>query len=36
MRAALYVCMVAIIGLGIFQRPLVESAAKAAKIFQLN
>jgi len=36
MRAALYVCMVAIIGLGIFQRPLVESAVKAAKIFQLN
>jgi NADH-quinone oxidoreductase subunit N len=36
MRAALYVCMVAMIGLGIFQRPLVEAAAKAAKIFQLN
>ena len=36
MRAALYFCMVAIIGLGIFQRPLVEAAVKAATVFQLK
>ena len=35
-RAGLYFCLVAIIGLGIFQRPLVEVAVKAAKVFQLN
>jgi NADH-quinone oxidoreductase subunit N len=36
MRAALYVCMVAIIGLGIFQRPLVEAAIQAANVFGLR
>ena len=36
MRAALYFCMAAIIGLGIFQRPLVEAAVKAATVFKLN
>jgi NADH-quinone oxidoreductase subunit N len=36
LRAALYVCMAAMIGLGIFQRPLVEAAVNAAKIFGLH
>ena len=36
MRAALYFCMAAIIGLGIFQRPLVDAAVKAATVFQLK
>jgi NADH-quinone oxidoreductase subunit N len=36
MRAALYVCMVAMIGLGIFQRPLVDAAIKAANVFGLR
>jgi NADH-quinone oxidoreductase subunit N len=35
MRAALYICMAAIIGLGIFQRPLVEAAIQAANVFGL-
>ena len=35
-RVALWVCLVAIIGLGIFQRPLVEAAVKAATVFQLK
>ena len=35
-RMGLYFCLTAIIGLGIFQRPLVEVAVKAAKVFQLN
>jgi len=29
---ALYVCMAGMIGLGIFQRPLVDAAVKAAGI----
>ncbi|HUJ08519.1 MAG TPA: NADH-quinone oxidoreductase subunit N [Verrucomicrobiae bacterium] len=36
MRAALYVCMAAMIGLGIYQRPLVEAAIKAANVFGLR
>jgi NADH-quinone oxidoreductase subunit N len=36
MRAALYVCMTAMIGLGIYQRPLVEAAIKAANVFGLR
>ncbi len=36
MRAALYVCMAAMIGLGIYQRPLVEASIKAANVFQLR
>jgi NADH-quinone oxidoreductase subunit N len=32
MRVALYVCMAGMIGLGIFQRPLVDAAVKAAGI----
>jgi NADH-quinone oxidoreductase subunit N len=36
MRAALYVCMLAMIGLGIFQRPLVDAAIKAANVFGLR
>ena len=36
LRAALYVCMVAMIGLGIFQRPLVDAAIQAAKVFPLR
>ena len=36
MRAALYVCMIAMIGLGIFQRPLVDAAIKAANVFSLR
>ena len=36
LRAALYVCMAAMIGLGIFQRPLVEAAIQAAKVFPLR
>jgi NADH-quinone oxidoreductase subunit N len=36
MRAALYVCMIAMIGLGIFQRPLVDAAIKAANVFTLR
>jgi NADH-quinone oxidoreductase subunit N len=35
-RLALYVCMAAMIGLGIFQRPLVEAAIKAANVFGLR
>jgi len=35
-RVALWACLVAIIGLGIFQRPLVEAAVKAATVFQLK
>ena len=33
LRVALWVCLAAIIGLGIFQRPLVEAAVTAAKVF---
>ena len=36
MRLALYSCMAAMIGLGIFQRPLVNAAIKAAKIFAVR
>ena len=36
LRIALYVCMAAIIGLGIFQRPLVEAAIHAANVFALR
>jgi NADH-quinone oxidoreductase subunit N len=36
MRAALYICMAAVIGLGIFQRPLVAVSLEAVKMFQLN
>ncbi len=36
LRAALYVCMAAMIGLGIFQRPLVDAAIKAANVFSLR
>lgn len=36
MRLALYACMAAIIGLGIFQRPLVEASIEAAKVFSLR
>ena len=32
-RVALWACLAAIIGLGIFQRPLVEAAVTAAKVF---
>jgi NADH-quinone oxidoreductase subunit N len=34
-RAGLYVCMMVMIGLGIYQRPLVEAATLAAKVFGL-
>ena len=33
MRIALYTCLAAMIGLGMFQRPLVEAAMRAAKVF---
>ena len=36
MRLALTVCMGAMIGLGIFQRPLVDAAIKAANVFVLR
>ncbi|MEI6084083.1 MAG: NADH-quinone oxidoreductase subunit N [Verrucomicrobiota bacterium] len=36
MRAALYVCMIAMLGLGIYQRPLVEAATLAAGVFGLR
>jgi len=36
LRAALYVCMAAMIGFGIFQRPLVDAAIQAAKVFGLR
>ena len=36
LRGALYVCMAAMIGLGIFQRPLVDAAIKAANVFGLR
>jgi NADH-quinone oxidoreductase subunit N len=35
-RVALYVCMAAMIGLGIFQRPLMALAENAVKIFALQ
>jgi NADH-quinone oxidoreductase subunit N len=35
-RAGLYVCMIAMIGLGIYQRPLVEAATLAAGVFGLR
>ncbi|HVM62324.1 MAG TPA: NADH-quinone oxidoreductase subunit N [Verrucomicrobiae bacterium] len=36
MRFGLYVCMAAMIGIGIFQRPLVHASIVAAKIFPLH
>jgi len=36
MRWALYVCMVAMIGLGIYQLPLVNASIMAAKVFVLH
>ena len=36
MRFGLYVCMAAMIGLGIFQRPLVHASIMAAKVFSLH
>jgi len=36
MQFGLYVCMAAMIGLGIFQRPLVHASIMAAKIFPLR
>jgi NADH-quinone oxidoreductase subunit N len=36
MRLALYACMLAMVGLGIFQRPLVDAAIKAANVFSLR
>lgn len=36
MRCALYLCMAGMIGLGVFQQPLVEAAIKAANIFALR
>jgi NADH:ubiquinone oxidoreductase subunit 2 (subunit N) len=36
MRWALYVCMVGMIGLGIFQRPLVDASIMAVKTFGLQ
>jgi len=36
MRCALYLCMAGMIGLGIYQRPLVEAAIQAAKTFALR
>lgn len=35
-RAALYVCMIVMLGLGIYQRPLVEAATSAALVFGLR
>ena len=35
-RAGLYVCMLAMIGLGIYQRPLVDAVNMAAKVFSLR
>ena len=36
MRVALYVCMAAMIGLGIYQLPLVNASIVAAKVFGLH
>jgi NADH-quinone oxidoreductase subunit N len=36
MRFGLYVCMAAMIGIGIFQRPLVQASIMAAKVFSLR
>jgi len=36
MRLALVACMAGMIGLGVFQRPLVEAAINAAKVFALH
>ncbi len=36
MRVALVICMVAMIGLGIYQRPLVDAAIRATSIFGLQ
>jgi NADH-quinone oxidoreductase subunit N len=36
MRVALWVCMAGMIGLGIYQRPLVDAAIKAANVFALH
>ena len=35
-RVGLYVCMLAMIGLGIYQRPLVDAATTAAMVFGLR
>jgi len=36
MRLALYICMAAMIGLGIYQLPLVNASILAAKVFGLH
>ncbi len=36
MRAGLYVCMLAMIGMGIYQQPLVKAATMAAGVFRLR
>ena len=36
MRVVLYICMAAMIGLGIYQRPLVEASLTATQIFKLQ
>ncbi|HTS16262.1 MAG TPA: NADH-quinone oxidoreductase subunit N [Verrucomicrobiae bacterium] len=36
MRIGLIVCMVAMIGIGIFQRPLLQASISAAKVFSLK
>ena len=36
MRVALWVCLAAMIGLGLFPRPLVEATIQAANIFSLR
>jgi len=36
MRFGLYVCMAAMIVIGIFQRPLVDASMMAAKVFSLR
>ncbi len=36
LRASLVICLVAIIGLGIYQRPLVEASIKAVSLFGLR
>jgi NADH-quinone oxidoreductase subunit N len=35
-RVGLYICMFAMVGLGIYQRPLVDAANMAAKVFSLR
>jgi NADH-quinone oxidoreductase subunit N len=36
MRVALWVCLAVILGLGIYQRPLVDATIQAAKFFQMR